>query len=68
MEMLDSLLIRQLALLDQLARSHSGFVRLCGLSPRDWQLVVRNGFGDLFPPYRDREEAVFAAHHPRRPR
>jgi anti-anti-sigma regulatory factor len=67
-ETLDNLLIRQLALLDDLARSRGGFVRLCGLSPRNWQIVVRNGLGDVFPAYRDREEAVFASHHPRKPR
>jgi anti-anti-sigma regulatory factor len=65
---LDSVQVRQLGLLRELARDRGGLVRLCGLSPRNWQVVVRNGLGDAFPRYHDRHEAVFAAHHPRKPR
>jgi anti-anti-sigma regulatory factor len=68
LEAIDSAFVQQLGRLDGLARDHGGFLRLCGLSPRDWQLVVRHGLGDVFPPYRDRQEAVFASRGPRKPR
>ena len=61
-EVLDDLVIRQLERLDHVARDHGGFLRLCGLSRHNWQRVVRNGLGDVFYPYGNREEAVFATH------
>lgn len=61
-KVLDDLVIRQLERLDQVARDHGGFLRLCGLSRHNWQRVMRNGLGDVFYPYGNREEAVFATH------
>jgi len=63
-EVLSNVLIRQLARLDQMARKHGGFVRLCGLSRDSWQRVVQNGLGDVFHHYTDREEAVFTFRRP----
>jgi len=62
LEVLDDFVIRQLGRLDHVARDHGGFVRLCGLSRHNWQRVVRNGLGDVFYPYGNRHEAVFASH------
>jgi pSer/pThr/pTyr-binding forkhead associated (FHA) protein len=67
-EAIDGVTIRQLGLLNELARERGGLIRLCGLSPGNSQLVVRNGLGDVFPPYRDRHEAMFASGRPCKPR
>jgi anti-anti-sigma regulatory factor len=67
-KMLDNVVIRQLGLLHHAARQHGGFLRLCGLSRRVWQRVVGNGLGDVFHPYGDRGEAVFAWHRSHEPR
>jgi hypothetical protein len=35
---------------------------VCGQSRHNWQRVERNGLGNVFYPYGDRKEAVFASH------
>jgi anti-anti-sigma regulatory factor len=67
-DVLDSVAARQLGLLHEFARQQGGFIRLCGLSPRQCQILTRNGLGDVFYPYGSREEAVFAARRPSKPR
>jgi anti-anti-sigma regulatory factor len=67
-DVLDSVAVRQLTLLHEFAGEQGGFLRLCGLSPRRWQILTRNGLGDIFQPYGNRDEAAFAAHRPSKPR
>jgi hypothetical protein len=57
-------LIGQLTLLDDRIRTHRGVMRLCGLSPRNAEVLRRCGLGERFPMYRDREEAIRGCHRP----
>ena len=67
----ESELSQQLISLDERARAHNGFVRLCGLPKRKRQQARRtrnNDVYELLPVYESRLDAVFGYHRPCQPR
>ena len=67
-ELLSSELIGELLSLDKWIRARQGAMRLCGLSPRNLEVLRRRWLDDFFPAYRDRLEAVLGCRHPSQPR
>lgn len=65
--MLTSFLVGQLVLLHKRAHLEGGVVRLCGLSPENYETIRLMGLADRFPDYRDREAAVMG-YRPRAPK
>ena len=61
-QLLNSHLIGQLVRLYRRIREHDGVLRLCGLSPYNLTVLRTCHLEARFPPYRDREEAVFTAY------
>ena len=66
-DVLDDMLIDQLLDLHQRVSERGGVVRICGLSPRNREVLIERRLNNRFVPYEDREEAVLgsAPRHPR---
>ncbi len=69
-EVLRSSLIGQLVLLHKRICQHDGMLRLCGLSPRNYEALKIARLADRFPAYQDRNDAVRGAYlpYPKKPR
>jgi hypothetical protein len=61
-------LIEELRVLDRSIQSRHGVLRLCGLPADYTRRFDRAHLGNQFPLYHDREDAVWAGHHPCQPR
>jgi len=57
-QVLRSYLVGQLVLLHKRAFVHGGQVRLCGLSPHNYEVIHVCRLADRFPAYRNRDEAL----------
>jgi len=64
-DVLRSLLIGQLVLLQKRIRRHGGMLRLSGVSADNRQVIERCSMADRFPAYRNRVEAVMGASGPK---
>ncbi len=64
-DILRSLLIGQLVLLQKRIHQHGGMLRISGLSADNWQVIERCSMASRFPAYRDRVEAVMGAPRPK---
>jgi anti-anti-sigma factor len=63
--LMNSYLIEQLTQLCRWIEEHDGVLRLCGLSPRNCQVLHTCHLDDQLLPYQDRHEAVTGCPHPR---
>ena len=63
-DLLTSELIRQLLMLDKWIRARRGVMRLCGLSPRNQEILRRCWLHTFFALYSDRLEAVTGRRRP----
>jgi anti-anti-sigma factor len=66
--LLTSRLIGQLVHLHRRIDEHGGVMRLCGLSPRNRQVLHTCRLDDRFTPYQDRQDAVMGHECPTKPR
>jgi anti-anti-sigma factor len=66
--MLQSGLIAQMVLLSKRVHSHSGTLRLCGLSPENQKVLQLCRLEGCLPSYDNRSEAVMGEHRPAQPR
>jgi anti-anti-sigma regulatory factor len=64
---MNSYLVGQLLILHKRAHLEGGTLRLCELSAENYSVVRSMGFGERFPNYTSREDAVMG-HRPRKPR
>ena len=64
-DVLRSLLIGQLVLLQKRIRRHGGMLRLSGVSADNRQVIESCSMADRFPAYRNRVEAVMGASGPK---
>jgi anti-anti-sigma factor len=67
-ELLNSDLVGQLVQLNKKLQEHDGLLRLCGLSPRNRNVLCGCDLEDHFPTYETREQAVLGGCDPRLPR
>jgi anti-anti-sigma regulatory factor len=67
LELLHSYLIGQLVLLHKRVFAQGGVVRLCGLSPQNYQVLETMRLADRFPNYANRSDAVMG-YRPKQPR
>jgi anti-anti-sigma factor len=64
--LLRSSLIGQLVMLAKRVHSHDGLLRVCGLSPDNYDVLAASRLNTVLPNYHDRSEAVMASRpHPR---
>jgi anti-anti-sigma factor len=64
--LLRSSLIGQLVMLAKRVHSHDGLLRVCGLSPDNYDVLAASRLNTMLPNYHDRGEAVMASRpHPR---
>jgi anti-anti-sigma factor len=68
LEMLQSQLIAQLVMLSKRIHSHSGMMRLCGLSAVNQEVLHVCRLNGCLPNYDDRSSAVKGEHRPLQPR
>jgi anti-anti-sigma regulatory factor len=61
-------LVEQLSQLHGRIEEHGGLMRLCGLSPRNRQVLESHCPDDCFMLCLDRQEAVMGSERPRQPR
>ena len=64
---MNSYLVGQLLILHKRAHLEGGTVRLCELSDANHKVLRSMGFGERFPNYTSRKDAVMG-HRPRKPR
>jgi anti-anti-sigma factor len=64
--LLRSCLIGQLVMLAKRVHSHDGLLRVCGLSPQNYEVLAASRLNTVLPNYHDRSEALMASR--RRPR
>jgi len=61
-------LIEQLVELHRRIEEHGGVMRLCGLSPRNCQMLHAYRADEYLTPYHDRQAAIMGCEQPRQPR
>jgi anti-anti-sigma factor len=59
--LLRSCLIGQLVLLAKRVHSHDGLLRVCGLSPQNYDVLAASRLNTILPNYHDRSEAIMAS-------